>query len=144
VYEITKINFDIIDISCGESHNIILKKDYSAYSFGDNSYGQLGISNGYQETHLQYNILNNVSQIATGSYHSLLLTQNSKIFSFGSNEYGQLGLNLSFSLLINITVPTLININSTIIQISCGNFHCLILDNTGIVLSFGNNYVIKY
>jgi E3 ubiquitin-protein ligase HERC4 len=85
--------------------------------------------------------MNNILQITSGSYNSLLLNTNNQIFSFGSNSNGQLGLNLPLS--INITIPTQIII-SNIKQISCGNYHCLLLNNNGSVYSFGMNNVINF
>jgi E3 ubiquitin-protein ligase HERC4 len=136
-----QINFNIIDISCGYFHNIILTNNGNSFGFGDNSAGQLGISNGYQETYVQNFILNNIIQISSGSFHSLLLNNKNQLYSFGSNSDGQLGLNLQLN--INITIPTqiILQYNDTIKQISCGNYHSLILNNTGSVYSFGLNNV---
>jgi alpha-tubulin suppressor-like RCC1 family protein len=90
--------------------------------------------------------VNNIIQIATGNYNSLILNNNNEIFSFGSNSNGQLGLNLLISIYTTKTIPTklIITNNNKIIQISCGNYHCLLLFSTGEVYSFGMNNVKKY
>jgi E3 ubiquitin-protein ligase HERC4 len=140
------LNKSIIDISCGYNHNIILDINKNAHSFGDNSYGQLGVNN-VNETHIQTFILINIIQISTGSFNSLLLNNINQIFSFGSNSNGQLGLNLQMDDSIFISTPTQIFLPSsfnTIKQISCGNYHCLILNGIGLIYSFGKNNVIFY
>jgi alpha-tubulin suppressor-like RCC1 family protein len=138
-----QINNNIIDISCGYFHNIILDKSSKAFGFGDNSYGQLGFDHS-KESFNQNFIMNNIIQITTGSYNTLLLNNINEIYSFGSNSYGQLGLNLPISINISVSIPTqiIIQINN-IIQISCGNYHCLLLSNAGLVYSFGLNNVIN-
>jgi alpha-tubulin suppressor-like RCC1 family protein len=137
---LVQINTNIAEISCGCFHNIVLNKLGKVYGFGDNSFGQLGILY-INETFTQSLInLNNIIQITTGNYNTLLLNNINQIFSFGSNQYGQLGLNLPFNSNIYIPIQIVI-LNIKIIQISCGNYHCLILIDTGEVYSFGFNNV---
>jgi E3 ubiquitin-protein ligase HERC4 len=116
-----------------------LRDNNTAYSFGDNTFGQLGINN-ITEIFIPSFIMKDIIQITSGFYHSLILNIYDKIFSFGSNSNGQLGLNLP--LFYNISIPTeiLFPINQ-IKSISCGNFHCLVLNTTGSIYSFGMNNV---
>jgi alpha-tubulin suppressor-like RCC1 family protein len=113
------------------------------FSFGDNTFGQLG-TNSFIETHLPMFIMNNINKISTGCYHSLLLTNNNQVYSFGSNSNGQLGLNLPILLNSTINQPTQLSIpnSNSIVQISCGNYHCLLLSKSGLVFTFGFNLVI--
>ena len=84
---------------------------------------------------------NNISQISTGETFSIILTQNNKLYSFGDNKYGQLGLGyIGGSVKVPTEIP-LIFTNSTITKLSCGYYHTLLLDDNGIVYSFGLNEV---
>jgi alpha-tubulin suppressor-like RCC1 family protein len=72
----------------------------------------------------------------------LLLTTNNNIFSFGDNSFGQLGLN---SLTPIFYIPTQITLTlnnlDSILKISCGFYHSIILTKNGDVFSFGMNIV---
>jgi alpha-tubulin suppressor-like RCC1 family protein len=83
----------IIDISYGRYHVLALTKSGKCFSWGHNSYGQLG--NGTEMTDcnrpkLINDLINkNVDQVVCGRYHSLVLTKSREIFGFGYNSYGQ-------------------------------------------------------
>jgi alpha-tubulin suppressor-like RCC1 family protein len=81
-----------------------------------------------------HNILDDFIQISSGHTHTLFLNRNGEVYSYGSNEYGQLGI---INDAINISNPILIPITKNIIQISAGANHSLLLDNKGLVYSFG-------
>ncbi|XP_029453765.1 probable E3 ubiquitin-protein ligase HERC6 [Rhinatrema bivittatum] len=63
----------VIYISCGDEHTAVLTRDGSVFTFGDNTYGQLGHSPSTQSAGPQKidGIDGVVSQIACGSYHTL-------------------------------------------------------------------------
>jgi alpha-tubulin suppressor-like RCC1 family protein len=90
----------IISISCGQYHSMALLDKGCVYSWGNNSFGQLGFMNIiasntpklielFDETNEKYFI----EKISCGSYYSLLLSREGDIFGFGSNDCGQLGNN---------------------------------------------------
>ena len=66
------------------------------YAWGDNTEGQLGISeysyasNYTTPRYMKYSV--NVCKIACGFRHTLLLSEMGKVYAAGSNRYGQLGL----------------------------------------------------
>ncbi len=37
------LNVDIVNVSCGSFHTLVVEKDGSVYSFGQNKYGKLGL-----------------------------------------------------------------------------------------------------
>ena len=53
----------------------------------------------------------------------------------GSNEYGELGLLKREK----VAVPTLLDLGFQAVDIACGVFYTLLLDNHGRVYAFGNN-----
>jgi alpha-tubulin suppressor-like RCC1 family protein len=88
----------IIKISCGFHHSMALTKDGNVYSWGNNSWGQLGNGNTHNsnvpnliEFRDSYNNKIEIKDISCGRRHSLLLTTAGDIYAFGDNEFGQLG-----------------------------------------------------
>ncbi len=111
-------------ISVGENHSLILK-DGQVYSFGNNSYGQLGLGNMVRDMNDPTLIpnLNNIKYISTGFLNSWALNIDEQVYSWGFNKYSQLGLEIS----------------NDIIQISSGYYHSLVLSFHNEVYSLGNN-----
>ncbi|KAK1345740.1 hypothetical protein QTO34_008204 [Cnephaeus nilssonii] len=79
-------SLDVIYISCGYEHTAVLTQNGKVFTFGDNSFGQLGHSptakkSGPQEVE---RIDGLVSQIDCGSYHTLVYVYTTgKVLSFG-------------------------------------------------------------
>ncbi|XP_018409054.1 PREDICTED: probable E3 ubiquitin-protein ligase HERC6 [Nanorana parkeri] len=79
-------NLSVVYISCGDEHTAVLSKDGTVYTFGDDSYGQLGknVEDNTAEPQKIEEYEGQVSQIACGSYHTLLYVFTSNcIVSFG-------------------------------------------------------------
>jgi RCC1 and BTB domain-containing protein len=130
----------IIAISCGYKHSLVLSSLGDIYAFGNNDFGQLGIaSNTNQLTPLRMNgfVLEKVVAISCSSIHSLALTESGHVFSWGYNENGNLGIG-NFD---NKNSPQRVVLNDAIIirKIVCGLGHNLMLSTDGDIYSFGLN-----
>jgi alpha-tubulin suppressor-like RCC1 family protein len=130
----------IIDISYGCGHVLALTKSGKCFSWGRNSYGQLGNGTQIDEntpkiiTALHYE---NVVQIVCSSVHSLVLTKSSNLYGFGYNEDGRVGCANNTNQLIPIKI---IRFSSEkIVSIACGCYHSLVLTDVGNVYSWGHN-----
>lgn len=86
-----KLPTKIVDISCGNEHTLAKGKDRKIYSWGSNTYGQLGWGNcdfgkedyivpHYIPTFLQWKI----DQIYATGYNSFCITDDNTIFGFGN------------------------------------------------------------
>lgn len=117
----------IAEVACGWEHTILRTTDGKAYLFGDNTYGQLGFE-GKQ-------LRESVVKVAAGLRHSILATESGRIFGFGANRHGQ--LNKQSCPVLPLTEILKIDASSKI-QISCGQFHTVILADKKLY-SFGNN-----
>jgi alpha-tubulin suppressor-like RCC1 family protein len=84
---------NVTQIAVGDSHSVILSKDGSVYSFGNNGHGQLGLK-GIIMTHIPTLIpeLKDIIQIVTGAYHTLALREDGKVYVFGYNKDRELGI----------------------------------------------------
>jgi alpha-tubulin suppressor-like RCC1 family protein len=127
---------NIVAISSGFAHVIALDQDGRIFGMGDNGDGQLAIrTKGINPFSLIY--LENIIKISCGSYHSFALDKNGVLFGTGSNAFGQLGLSDNYSR----NTFTIVNSEKigTILAISCGGFHTILLNNNGDVFSVGRN-----
>lgn len=83
---------NVVAITTGREHTLLLTDNGEVYGFGENHSGQLGL--GDKEDRLsptKIEGIGKVKAIAAGNYHSLLLMENGDVYSFGSNSGGQLG-----------------------------------------------------
>eukprot|EP01080_Neovahlkampfia_damariscottae_P000904 gene904-9814_t len=86
-------NSNIVYIAAGGGHSMILKSDGKAYSFGDNSLGQVGVNTATKFITVPTAVVGDNSKIvkiSLGGAHSLFLKSNGKVYGLGSNRYGQI------------------------------------------------------
>lgn len=145
--------FEILTVSCGSLYTIINTVD-GLYGFGDNSYGQLGLSHTKSltiPTKLDFFVNNNIEiiSISCGKYHTITIT-NDGLYVFGSNEFGQLGLGDTDS---KVPIPTKLDFFRTssiqpnlniqffeILSVTCGDNHTLIHTTNGLYCLGSNHY----
>ena len=87
IYEVSKLNEKIIQVSCGFKHVIILSSNNNVYGWGNNSYGQLFspdicIKSGLIKLNNDDN-KNKIIQICAGFRSSFILNDKNEIFYFG-------------------------------------------------------------
>jgi alpha-tubulin suppressor-like RCC1 family protein len=107
--------------------------------WGDNSYGQLGLSGGDrgapQELTLPLEPDVAVASVAAGDRHSLVLTSDGKVWAFGDDSLGQLGDGSSSARHEAAIVPGL----SAVSAIAAGSAFNLALRDDGTVWTWGSN-----
>lgn len=83
----------VVAISDGkENHALALKNDGTVWSWGANSFGQLGDgSTSPSGVPIQAGTNDNAVAVSAGGFHSLALMDDSTVWSWGYNYYGQLG-----------------------------------------------------
>ncbi|XP_012151651.1 secretion regulating guanine nucleotide exchange factor [Megachile rotundata] len=79
-------------IQCGWSHTVALS-DGNVFSWGRNTYGQLGIEKfeGLSWEAVRLANESKIHQVSVGSEHNVALTENDKIICWGWNEHGNCG-----------------------------------------------------
>lgn len=161
--ELKNIRNTDAEIASGYAFGAALKADGSVWTWGNNTYGQLGngkIENtNTSEPNRVLGIegngyLENIKQISVGAYTTYALTSGGKVLNWGYNGEGELGNNSTANSGTPVYVQKqvevidengkkstkLVNLDN-IIQISAGATHALALASDGTVWSWGrNNY----
>ena len=128
---------DVRQIACGYTHTLILKNDGTAWGCGQNSYGQLGDGTINDALSLiQIPNATNVKQLAGGFFHSLVLKNDGTVWGCGHNSYGQLGDGTTTT--DRKTLVQMLNATN-VKQITCGDYHSLVLKYDGTVWGCGEN-----
>lgn len=130
----------IQDIICGRFHTVVLLRDGSVYSCGNNDFGQLGRPFSRKKLELVGSFGSHTAwQAQCGENHSVVVTTNGEVFSWGSNLHGQLGLSIQDEQISSPRIIKSLAVSHKVIQVSCGLQHTLALVETGQVYSFGQN-----
>ncbi|MBI5417584.1 Ig-like domain-containing protein [Candidatus Poribacteria bacterium] len=109
---------DWMFIACGNKHSIGIREDNTLWTWGDNSYGQLGYgyNGGKVNTPIQVDIDNEWISIAGGGHHTVGIKLDSTLWAWGANGSGQLG----DGTYVNKNIPTKIGLDKDWISISAG------------------------
>ena len=82
----------VIAVSLGWSHSAAITADGDLYTWGSNSYGQLGLSDMTDRKSPAKVALSYVAAVALGGQHSAAVLSDGRIYVWGRNTYGQLGI----------------------------------------------------
>ncbi|TXK75433.1 fibronectin type III domain-containing protein [Paenibacillus sp. N3.4] len=135
---------NIVSIAAGADYSVALKNDGTVWTWGNNSYGQLGngtISNSSRTPvrtkfpSTQFPSTVNIATIAVGSNntHSLALDTNGNVWAWGSNSYGQSGKASSSG--VSSPVQVIKNVKA----IAAGHNFSIALTLDGNVWTWGKN-----
>ncbi|XP_070528774.1 probable E3 ubiquitin-protein ligase HERC4 isoform X3 [Cardiocondyla obscurior] len=115
-------------IACGGYHTVVISKSGAVFSWGRNTFGQLGLNDTQQRIlPCQLRTLRNlkVCYAACGEEFSVFLTTDGGVFTCGAGMYGQLGHGNNTHEILPRQIMELMG--STVTQISCGKRHTLAL-----------------
>ncbi|XP_075048166.1 serine/threonine-protein kinase Nek9 isoform X4 [Mixophyes fleayi] len=141
-------------VSCGDSHVMVLTRSKCVYSWGCGEYGRLGLDSEDdvytpQKVEVQRGLC--IVNVSCGSDGSFLLTQSGKVLACGLNEHNKLGLNQCTAGIINheqafheVPYTTSLTLAKQLSfykvrSISPGKTHTAAIDERGRLLTFGSN-----
>lgn len=147
---------DWVQISCGTNHTAAIKRDGSLWTWGGNSYGQLGINN-YSSiritpvTTFTGGDNNNWKKVSCGEYFTAAIKIDGTLWSWGKGDEGQLGV-LRFARAQSNTVPIPYEVSedltwknvpntnaSSLFTMSSGNSHGAAIKTDGTLWLWGKN-----
>ncbi|WP_422614003.1 RCC1 domain-containing protein, partial [Bifidobacterium indicum] len=128
--------------SAGSSHSVAVGSDGNLYTWGDNSYGQLGRDTGTTPADRPGRVTPptgiTFTQTSAGQYYSMAVGSDGNLYTWGRNENGQLGRDTGTTPADRpgrVTPPTGI----TFTQTSAGSSHSVAVGSDGNLYTWGNN-----
>lgn len=131
---------DIVAISGGDLHAVAIKSDGTVWTWGSNTFGQLGYGTASigNPTPRQVEGLSRVAAVAAYATYSLALQTDGTVWTWGSNSLGQLGNGSTTP----STVPTRVDGLSNVTRIAYGwsnSTHSVVMRGDGTVWAWGAN-----
>ncbi len=141
---------EVDQVSVGDNHSMIVKKNDTLWAVGWNNDGQLG--DGTDDSKLtpvqvkekvpggEPTAMTEVDQVSAGTQHTVILKKNGDVWAVGLNDHGQLGDGSTANK--NIPVQVMIAEGepmTNVDQVSAGSFHTMILKENGDLWAVGNN-----
>ncbi|MCL1808698.1 MAG: S8 family serine peptidase [Clostridiales bacterium] len=124
-------------ISAGNLHSLVAMDDQSVWSFGDNTFGELGDGSAAGAAlPVQVVGISDAVAVSAGGSHSLALTAGGSVLAWGDNSFYQLGIGYDGG---EAPVPNETPDLDGIVKISAGGLHNLALDSFGICWSWGDS-----
>ena len=134
----------VLQVAAGVCHTMCVTEDGSAFAFGLNHRGQLGM--GDREDRLVPTLallsgeLDNKSvlQVAAGGAHTMFVTADGLVFACGNNDMRQLGVGDTESRLVATLVTAQLQGNSAV-YVAAGEYHTLCITADGSLFAWGQN-----
>ncbi|MHB8337062.1 MAG: RCC1 domain-containing protein, partial [Ignavibacteriaceae bacterium] len=134
-------------LTAGSSHSLAISSDSSFYTWGDNTYGQLGIGNTTQQnTPVKVTFptiplpsgVTSWSALVAGWYHSLAIGSEGNLYTWGDNTYGQLGIGNTTQQNIPVKVPLPSGVTGWM-AVAGGSSHSLAIGSDSNLYAWGDN-----
>ncbi len=123
-------------VSAGEEYSMVLNSNGDVWSWGSNSYGQVGDGTTIDKnTPTQISSLSDVIWISGNRLHSSAVLSNGSVKTWGLNNRGQLG----DGTLVNKSNPVLVSGLNNVIAVDGGYESTYALKSDGTVWSWGSN-----
>ena len=145
-----QVGEEIAKIAAGNNHSGAVSSLGNIYTFGLNTYGQLGNGNTTNQS-LPVNITNQfaletneeIIDIFMGVHFSSCITNQQNIFTWGLNDVNQLGDESFINRTTPIDISNLFDFNETneITCVALGNGYISVVDEMGEMYLWGDNYL---
>ncbi len=126
-------------VKTGGLHTVTLKVDGTVWSYGQNTYGQLGdesTTNSDIPVQATFPSGTVITKIAVGEYHTLALDSQGNVWAWGRNDFYQLGSTKPANY---VSKPTKVANLPKIIDIECGSYNSFAITEENEVYSWGLN-----
>jgi alpha-tubulin suppressor-like RCC1 family protein len=125
-------------VAGGYYHTAAIKTDGTLWTWGDNSYGQLGDSTTTSKSSPVQTIAGgtNWKQVSCGQYHIAAIKTDGTLWNWGRNNNGQLGDSTPTSK--SSPIQTIVG-GTNWKQVTCGAYHTAAMKTDGTLWSWGYN-----
>ena len=126
----------VASLHCGGDFSLAVTDTGALLSWGCNSHGQLGHSEGQPSADVKrVGLLRGhwVMSASCGCAHSAVVTSIGEVFTWGSSEYGQCGTGHPVTQMLPTRIPDLRSVRVAV----CGSHHTHVLTDRGDLYSFG-------
>jgi alpha-tubulin suppressor-like RCC1 family protein len=136
------ISSSATDVACGSYNTVVLLSNGTLRTFGNNTYGQLGLGDTASRltpvqvvSALSYG--GGVGKVAGGGYHTAVILADRTVRAVGRNDSGQLGVNDRTN---RFTPVQVFGISSSAVAVAGGSGFTAVLLADGTVRTFGDNF----
>jgi len=134
----------VIGVCAGYQHSVAWTDQGSVWSWGDNTYGQLGLGDKKLRrapAKVSFGKKMRAQDLCCGAYHTVLVAEGGAVYVWGRNKAGQLGLESSG--VRDVVSPTAVapfaTEPDTVVAVSCGASHTMATTAQGVLWAFGDN-----
>jgi uncharacterized repeat protein (TIGR01451 family) len=127
---------DVTFITAGPAFNVVVRKDGTVWTWGQNQNGQLGSDGAGKQSPAQVSGVSDVKSVAVSFNHVLALRNDGTVMGWGMNAFGQTGSNNFVN--VNPT-PAFVNGLSGVSAIAGGYGFSLALKSDGTIWGWGLN-----
>ena len=127
---------DVAFIAAGAGFNVVVRKDGTVWTWGQNTYGQLGTTGPSTNTPAQVSGVTGVRAVAVSENHVLALKADGTVMGWGMNPFGQAG---STNFVYINPIPAPVAGLTGVTGIAAGNGFSLAVKSDGTVWEWGLN-----
>lgn len=126
-----------VQITGGKNFSVILKKDGTVWTWGQNDHGKLGlgISADSRAHPVQVPGLTDIVMISAGNMHTLALRSDGTVWAWGLNTSGELGDGTT----TDRNAPVQVQGISDVVKVAAGALHSIAVTRDGSIWTWGNN-----
>jgi alpha-tubulin suppressor-like RCC1 family protein len=132
---------NIVSVTAGEQHTLLLRSDGTVWVAGSDQYGQLGVgglsSPSYTNSPIQSLVPTGtvIVAIAAGAFRGAALDESGNVWTWGEGTSGQLG-NGGFT---NVTTPMRLTTISNAVAVAAGYWHSMAVTADKTLWTWGDN-----
>ena len=137
-----RFNNKVKNVVCGSYHALLLLNNGDVYSWGNGSFGRLGIGTTCNYDYPMKVEISNVTHITAGFAYSGCISEN-KLYMWGATDNGRLGIGVEINgenvLGQDIYTPTIVNCNDVHFEkVACGSTHTCAISTEKQLYTWGN------
>jgi alpha-tubulin suppressor-like RCC1 family protein len=124
-------------VAAGASHSAALKTNGELWTWGSDTFGQLGNGAPTSIVLSPAQVLTNIAAMSAGERHMLAAKMDGTLWAWGNQQFGRLGNGTSSS--SSLHTPAQVSGFTSAIAVAAGREHSLVLKSDGTIWAFGHN-----